>query len=443
MMLSLQLAAARTAGGLQRARGVGGHVRRHSARAPRLVTGCSSDASVGPADWRAEVGDQIPLRTCPSCGTTMKNWRRHMARCCPDELNPESWGEDAPYIWGQVLELWGAQSLEARVMRARFGFDGAARLAPDAIGELVRLKPYRCSELVQQVLQRIPFVSDALPVHVLYEDEHLLALAKPPRTSVTPRNRSRGGAMLNRAVHHLSPKAADGGAQAGARAGGAPTALSPRPPTSAVQPYVVHRLDYNTSGVLLFAKTSMVANALAEQFRQPGRVAKAYLALVALQPAGAAAAAGGGWLNVDAPLGREDRSRQAVLADGKEASTWIRLAALGAPAAAGARAGLLVARPLTGRTHQIRVHATHAGAPLLGDDAYGVETDLLDRHALHAWRISLEHPATGERLRISAPLPDDLAAAMGALGLAMPDGLDAIADGLRVDEADLPRHAGR
>lgn len=387
-----------------------------------------------------------------------------MARCCPDELNPEAWGDDAPYIWEQVQELWGAGSLEARVVRSRFGFGDAERLSLAQISEAVGLKQYRCSELVQQVLQRIPIVKDAIPVRVLFEDEHLLALAKPPRVSVTPRNRSRGGAMLNRAAHHLSAGAGpegEGGGHEGGTAGSAPTALKPRPASSAVEPFVVHRLDFNTSGVLLFAKSSAVANSLAEQFRQPGQVAKAYLALVALQPDPRTGqpplAANGEWLNVDAPLGRQDRSRQAVMEDGKEASTWVRLVSRSAgapcaPAESGGDAprqlgsdqtGLLVARPLTGRTHQIRVHATHAGLPLLGDDAYGVDTPLLDRHALHAWRIALDHPATGKRLLISAPLPDDLAGAMDALGLTMPEGLDALVDELVVDEAALPRHAPR
>lgn len=377
-----------------------------------------------------------------------------MARCCPDELNPESWSEDAPYIWEQIVALWGRESVEARVMCARFGFEGVPREPIAQIAERVSLKPYRCSELVQQVLQRIPFVSDDVPVDVLFEDEHLLVVAKPPHTSVTPRNRSRGGAMLNRAAHHLRPPACASGGDGGDGGGGpavfvpAPSALAPRRAASAAivaEPFVVHRLDFNTSGVLLFAKTSAAANRLSEQFREPGRVRKAYLALCAVGPAAPAA---GEWVHVDAPLGREDRSRQMVRADGKSASTRLRRVACGGEAShGGGRIGgsgggsgtdgiaLVVARPLTGRTHQIRVHAAHAGLPLLGDDVYGVESALLDRHALHAWRISFDHPATGERVRIDAPLPADLAAAARALGLALP--ADVLLDALaRFDDLD-------
>jgi 23S rRNA-/tRNA-specific pseudouridylate synthase len=201
---------------------------------------------------------------------------------------------------------------------------------------------------------------------------------------------------------------------------------------------VVHRLDYNTSGVLLFAKTSAAAGLISAQFREPGRVRKAYLAVCAARPAaatGAAEGASAGWFEVAAPLGREDRSRQGVRADGKEASTWFRLLAATERAGGGGGSDALVAcRPLTGRTHQIRVHAAHAGLPLLGDDVYGVATPLLERHALHAWRISLDHPFSGERLDISAPLPDDFARAMSELGLLLPEGAEALVDVFRPGE---------
>lgn len=356
-----------------------------------------------------------------------------MARCCPDELNPEAWGEDAPYIWAQVLAVWGDASLEATVMRARFGFDGATRESADAVGARLGLKAYRVNEAVQQVLQRIPFVRDRVDVCVLYEDEHLLALAKPPHVSVTPRNRSRGGAMLNRALHHLQPEPL-------VLAPRSASTLVPRTASAAPEPFVVHRLDYNTSGVLLFAKTSAAAGRISAQFREPGRVRKVYLALCGAQE-GAAATEGArdagspDWFEVAAPLGREDRSRQGVRADGKEASTWFRLLAATERAGGGGGSDALVAcRPLTGRTHQIRVHAAHAGLPLLGDDVYGVATPLLERHALHAWRISLDHPFSGERLDISAPLPDDFARAMSELGLLLPEGAEALVDVFRPGE---------
>jgi len=391
------------------------------------------------ADDSEEMGVETADRVCPGCGTPMKNWRRHMARCCPDELNAATWDEDSLYIWAETVKMWGAESLEARVISARFGLGGAERRPMSQIAETEGLKAYKVSELVQQVLQRMPFVSDNLPVEVLFEDEHFIALAKPPMTSTTPRNRSRGGAMLNRAVHHFatgpdapSPKAA-------------PPALEPRDRATSVEPFVVHRLDYNTSGVLLFAKTRAVANSLSLQFREPGRVRKAYLALVALPPACAPATASGEWLHVEAPIGRGEKARHKVRSDGREAATWLKLLATSTvspeylddptePSDFGlsipptsttvAGSGLLLARPLTGRTHQIRVHATHCGLPLLGDEVYGLEIAGLNRHALHAWSVSLDHPVHGHRLHIHAPLPDDLTRVMDALGLVMPGCVD-------------------
>jgi 23S rRNA pseudouridine1911/1915/1917 synthase len=163
---------------------------------------------------------------------------------------------------------------------------------------------------------------------------------------------------------------------------------------------LVHRLDRETSGVTVFARTREAAAALAEAFRT-GAPEKTYLALTARPPSPPEG-------RLDAPLAK-DPSRpglRRVAPTGDSAATRYRTLA------AGAGGALVEARPETGRTHQIRVHLAHLGAPLLGDPRYGgprrVGETEVPRVMLHARRLELAHPVTGERLRFEAPVPEDL-----------------------------------
>lgn len=324
------------------------------------------------------------MRVCPGCGTTMKNWRRHLARCSPDALG-DTWEEDAPYVWSQIKCLWGASSLTARIMAMRFGFEGTPKADVAAIASALEMKDYLVAERIQQTLQAIPMVADTGDLKVLFEDEDILAVYKPPAMAVTPRNRNRGGALLNRAVHH-------------ARSAGLST------------PHVVHRLDYNTSGVVVFAKNSAAAQHLCEQFAQGSRVHKMYVAL-AVRADGRAK--GGASMRVEAPIGRLNEFRHCVRDDGRPATTLIRVARASEAACA------LLIKPKTGRTHQIRVHAAHARLPLLGDEAYGVTAPCISRHALHAWKVRFAHPRTGGPVTVTAPLDlaEDLVTAAREVGL--------------------------
>jgi 23S rRNA pseudouridine1911/1915/1917 synthase len=170
---------------------------------------------------------------------------------------------------------------------------------------------------------------------------------------------------------------------------------------------LVHRLDRETSGVTVFARTRAAAAALAEAFRS-GTPAKTYLALCARPPAPPAG-------RVDAPLGKDPARAglRRVTPGGDPAATGYRTLR------AGPLAALVEARPETGRTHQIRVHLAHLGAPLLGDARYGgprrVGEVAIPRVMLHARRLELVHPATGAPLALEAPVPDDFAAAERAL----------------------------
>ena len=223
---------------------------------------------------------------------------------------------------------------------------------------------------------------------LLHEDADLLAIDKPPGLVVHPGAGRRSGTLVHRLIAAYPELAGVGGPG---------------------RPGIVHRLDAGTSGVLLVARNAAAHARLARAFA--GReVDKRYLAIVWGQPKAAAGV-------VEAPIGRHPRERQrmAVVADGRPAKTaWRRLASRGP-------ISLVEFTLHTGRTHQIRVHARHLGHPLVGDPVYGEARWRslpsararplagFPRPALHAWRIGIAHPTTGERLEIEAAPPADLA----------------------------------
>lgn len=167
-------------------------------------------------------------------------------------------------------------------------------------------------------------------------------------------------------------------------------------------PGIVHRLDRDTSGVLLLARTPEAQTALSSAFEQR-TVHKTYLAVTAATPRRERAV-------IDAPIGRHpaDRTRMTVTRSGRDARTSYEV--LGTD---GERC-LVLAQPETGRTHQIRVHLAAVGAPVLGDRIYGRGS--AERQLLHAWRIDIPHP-DGGRLEATAPLPDDMIEAVRSMGL--------------------------
>lgn len=171
---------------------------------------------------------------------------------------------------------------------------------------------------------------------------------------------------------------------------------------------LVHRLDRETSGVTVLARTPAAARRLADAFRD-GTPEKTYLALCARAPSPPEG-------RIDAPLGKDPRhpGRRMVREGGEAAATRYRTLAVGPGGAA-----LVEARPETGRTHQIRAHLAHLGAPLLGDARYGgprmVGELPVPRVMLHALRLEVDHPSTGERIAVTAPVPADLEAVRQAL----------------------------
>ncbi|MDA8049437.1 MAG: RluA family pseudouridine synthase [Rhodospirillales bacterium] len=239
----------------------------------------------------------------------------------------------------------------------------------------------------------------AMPLTILYEDSELIVLDKPAGLVVHPAPGNPDGTLVNALLAH-----------AGASLGG----------IGGVQrPGIVHRLDKDTSGLMVIAKTEAAEAALAAAFR--GRtIERAYLALCWGVPAPPA----GEFLG---PIGRDpkERKRMAVRAAGKPALTRYRVLQ-----SFGAAVALIECRLATGRTHQIRVHLAHAGHPLLGDPVYlrhmptaarnlpeTPRRAALDfpRQALHAARLGFPHPTSGRVLRFEAPPPADFAALLAAL----------------------------
>jgi 23S rRNA pseudouridine1911/1915/1917 synthase len=221
-----------------------------------------------------------------------------------------------------------------------------------------------------------------LPVR--YQDDHVLVVAKPPGMVTHPTKARRTGTLVNRLLGM-----------------GVPLSAGSEPD----RPGIVHRLDAGTSGLLLVAKDD-ATHARLVQMLAAREIRREYLALVRGSPAHDR-------FGVEAPLARR-RARVAVRrGEGVEAVTDFEVRER-LPAST-----LVVARPRTGRTHQIRVHLASVGHPVLGDNAYGgggqeAKRLGLGRPFLHAWRLSLAHPVTGEPLEIEEPLPQDLEAALEA-----------------------------
>jgi 23S rRNA pseudouridine1911/1915/1917 synthase len=233
--------------------------------------------------------------------------------------------------------------------------------------------------------------AESIPLDIVYEDASMLIVDKPAGLVVHPSAGHASGTIVNA----LLGRARDRGEPIGSIAG-------------MERPGIVHRLDKETSGLLLVAKTDAAQASLMRQFGDRA-VEKEYVALVH----GRAPAPRG---RIEAPVGRDprDRQRMAVVAGGRDAVTEYE--ELGE----GGGYTLLSLRPRTGRTHQLRAHLAYLGLPIAGDGRYGggIGPGGLSRQFLHATRLSLERPIDGRRLRVWSGLPPDLLAALASAGIA-------------------------
>ncbi len=253
-----------------------------------------------------------------------------------------------------------------------------------------------------------------IPLVVVWEDDDLIVIDKPAGMVVHPAPGTPSGTLVNALIHHCGETLSGVGGEK--------------------RPGVVHRIDKDTTGLLVAAKSDRAHHGLAAQFEKH-HVERRYLALCHGVPAPSdprlrgvkgASFESGGVLKLQTQLARHrtDRQRQAVTFDGgRHAVTRIRLLESFAGAA------LVECRLETGRTHQIRVHMAHAGHGLIGDQVYGGRRKLSEkavgvataalaanfpRQALHAATLGFEHPVTGEMLRFDSPLPADMAELLAA-----------------------------
>jgi 23S rRNA pseudouridine1911/1915/1917 synthase len=239
--------------------------------------------------------------------------------------------------------------------------------------------------VVRPLAQPTDLQPESIPLNVVYEDQDVVVINKSPGMVVHPAPGHPGGTLVNALLARYPDIEVSGD----------------------LRPGIVHRLDRDTSGLLVIARNDAARHYL--QAQQAARTMdKRYLAVVEgrfKEPSGV----------IDVPIGRHptDRKRMAVVANGRAARThWQVVEDLG-------EYTLIEARLETGRTHQIRVHFAYKSRPVLGDPVYGPRkprnTFGLARQFLHAYKLGFALPSTGEWLECTSPLPDDLAAALAAL----------------------------
>ena len=219
-------------------------------------------------------------------------------------------------------------------------------------------------------------LAEDIPLQILFEDEHLLVLNKPAGIVVHPGAGNAEGTLVNALLHHCKDQLSGiGGVE---------------------RPGIVHRLDKETSGCLVVAKDDLSHRDLAAQFADR-LTKKTYLAIVEGTPRLRVG-------RIEAAIGRHHLHRQKMAIsereDARQATTDYRVLA-----SENGRS-LIECKPLTGRTHQIRVHLKHLGFPIVGDPVYG-KRGLYERHLLHAWKLEFTHPHTREVVSFVAPPPPD------------------------------------
>jgi 23S rRNA pseudouridine1911/1915/1917 synthase len=320
---------------------------------------------------------------------------------------------ELPEVYGQPVTLHVGVSLRERridkYLHGRFRNlsrhflqnaikAGAVKVNGQPVKPSFKLSHRDVIEFVLPEPEKKEIEPEDIPLDVLYEDDDLIILNKPPDLIVHPARGNKHGTLVN-ALAHYSERLSSG--------------------LGEFRPGIVHRLDRNTTGVMVVTKHDIAQWKVAKQF-ELRQVEKSYLAIVHGTPELTAD-------RIDAPLGVHPKIREkyAIRPEtGKEAVTFYEVIE------AFRGFSLIHCRPRTGRTHQIRVHLSHLKHPIVADDMYGgklvypwqladaepaVEEPVISRCALHAWTLEFTHPTTEQRVRFEAPLPADMQTALDLL----------------------------
>jgi 23S rRNA pseudouridine1911/1915/1917 synthase len=261
--------------------------------------------------------------------------------------------------------------------------DGLVSIAGGAVKAGLRLRGGEAIDVVLPEPEPVAAAPEAIPLCILYEDPHLVVLDKPAHMVVHPAPGHRGGALVNALLHHCPDLEGIGGM---------------------IRPGIVHRLDKDTSGVIVVAKTQAALLSLTNQFKNR-TIHKEYLALVHGNPAADAG-------RIELSIGRHPVHRKKMSTLSRSGRTAISAWRV---AERFQKACLLEVELVTGRTHQIRVHCAAIDHPVIGDPVYGnrkLDRELAEnirRQMLHAHSLEIVHPDTGNRLGFEAPIPRDMA----------------------------------
>ncbi len=280
----------------------------------------------------------------------------------------------------QIIKTANGERLDTLLADESLSRSQAARLIKEGqaqVNGIVVIKPSFIANFGDEVVLSLaesaesPLEAEDIPISVVYEDEALAVISKPAGLVVHPGAGQDKGTLVNALLYHLDGLSGIGGEK---------------------RPGIVHRLDKDTSGLLMVAKNDQAHLALSRALAER-KIEKHYLAVVA-----------GRLKNdqgrYDGPIGRsqKDRKKMAVAQGGREALTLWRLVEQREKSA------LVMIRLITGRTHQIRVHFSNDHHPVLGDALYGNKAmPSAPRLMLHAWSLAFDHPKTGERMAFTAP----------------------------------------
>jgi 23S rRNA pseudouridine1911/1915/1917 synthase len=317
----------------------------------------------------------------------------------------EEAGERLDRVLARRLPAYSRARLQALIRAGAVARDGSAETDP---GRRVKAGEHYAVRVPPPV-PAAP-APQAIPLSVVYEDAHLIVIDKPSGLAVHPAPGHASGTLVNALIAHCGASLSGIG--------------------GVMRPGIVHRLDKDTTGLMVVAKTDAAHRGLAEQFAahgRDGRLQRGYRALVwgvPDRPRGV----------IEAALARSvtNRTKIAVVAEARGRHAVTRYEVLEAFAAPGRKGAVSLLRLVleTGRTHQVRVHLAHIGHPLLGDVTYGAGFKAsartlgasaqaalarLGRQALHAAELAFVHPVTGRRLAFTSPLPADMAALASAL----------------------------